>query len=141
MKFIDSGYDEDTGISFVIMQHLGKKFKEHAYLHPDEKNPSKYAGCRFAELRAKIEGLKYERTILKNKSDMALDFVKSLECYKDFDKDSPTAKCIYRQLNKRIDKVNKITDEINETMDELDKTILQRTVVVNAIERKKDKKG
>lgn len=139
MKFIDSDFDEVSGLSYVIVQHLGKKFKGYAQVHPEEKKPSKYAGCRYAEARATIDALKYERKLLKNKSDMALDFVKSLECYSDFDKDSATAKCIYRQLNKRIDKVNQKTDEINAALEDLEKTIMQRTIVTNAIDRKKDK--
>ena len=37
----------------------------------------------------------------------------AIEGYKDFDKNSPTAKVMYRQLNQRIKKVNKLIDEIN----------------------------
>lgn len=141
MKFIDSAYDEISGLSETTVQHLGTKFTGYAQVHPEEEKPSKYAGCRFAELRAEIEALKYERQLLKNKADMALDFVKSLECYANFDKESETAKCIYRQLNKRIDKVNKKTDEINSKLQELDISIRQRAIVINAMDRKKDKKG
>jgi len=140
MKFINSDFYEDTGLSRVEIQHLGERFVGYAQVHPEEKKPSKYAGCRYAEARATIDALKYERKLLKNKSDMALDFVKSLECYKDFDPDSSTAKCIYRQLNKRIDKVNQKTDEINAALNDLEKTMMQRTIVTNAIDRKKDKK-
>lgn len=141
MKFIDSDYDEVSGLSYVVMQHFGKKFKGYAQVHPDEKKPSKFAGCRFAETRAVIDALKYERALLKNKSDMALDFVKSLECYRDFDPESPTAKCIYRQLNKRIAKVNEVTDQINQSLEDLERTIKQREIVTKALDNKKDKIG
>ena len=141
MKFIDSDYDELTGISCVIMQHLGKKFTGEAYLHPEDTKGSKYAGCRFAEIRAIIKALKYERALAKNKADMALDFVKSLECYSNFDKNSPEAKLMYRQLNKRIEKVNSLTDRINAAMQDLDLSIKQRDIITNALERKKDKRG
>jgi mannitol-specific phosphotransferase system IIBC component len=140
MKFIASKYDENTGWSTVTMQHLGIKFNGAAKVHPDEVNPSKYAGCRFAEMRATLNALKYERKLLKNKADMALDFVKSLECYAGFDKNSDTAKYIYKQLNKRIEKVNKVTDEINNLQYDLDVAIHQRDMVTKALERKKNKK-
>jgi hypothetical protein len=140
MKFIDSDYDEVSGISSATVQHLGKKFTEQAYLHPEDKNASKYAGCRFAESRAIIKALKYERALAKNKADMALDFVKALECYAGFDKNSPEAKLMYRQLNKRIQKVNDITDSINAQIQDLDIAIRQRSIVVNALERKKTEK-
>ncbi len=138
MKFIKSIYDPDTGISNVIMQHLGKKFVGKAVAHPDDKeNASEFAGCEYAEIRAKIMALKHERKIAKNKSDEALDFVKACECYANFDKDSATAKVMYRQLNQRIKRVNDITDEINELLMTLDRKIHQRTIVTGAIKRKK----
>lgn len=139
MKFISSDYDENTGISTVVMQHMGKKFVEQAFFHPEDENPSRYAGCRFAEIRAIIKALKYERAIAKNKADMALDFVKSLECYAGFDKRTPEARLMYRQLNKRIKRVNDLTDRINAAMQDLDISIRQRSIVTKALERKKTK--
>ena len=139
MKFIKSCYDPDTGLSFVIMQHLGKKFVGEARLHPeDNENASRYAGCEYAEIRAAIKALKYERKIAKNKADQALDFYKSCIGYANFDPESNTAKVIKRQLNQRIKKVNDITDNINELMEELDKKIHRRAIVTNALKRKKN---
>lgn len=139
MKFIKSSYDPDTGHSYVIMQHLGKKFVGEARLHPDDKeNASSYAGCEYAEIRATIKALKYERTILKNKADQALDFIKSCKGYANYDNDSETAKVINRQAYQRVKRVNEITDQINSLMNELDKKIHRRTIVTGAIQRKKD---
>lgn len=140
MKFIESDYNEISGISYVTVQHLGKKFTGKAYLHPEDKDGSKYAGCRFAELRAMIKALKYERALAKNKADMALDFIKSLECYAGFNKNAPETKLMYRQLNKRIKKVNDLADKINAAMKELDVSIKQRSIVTKALIRKKTKK-
>lgn len=138
MKFIKSSYDPDTGFSYVIMQHLGKKFVGEARLHPDDKeNASQYAGCEYAEIRATIKALKYERNLAKIKTDEALDFVKACENYAHFDKDSESAKLMYRQLNKRIKKVNDLTDQINELLKELDTKIHRRVIVTNALKRKK----
>lgn len=139
MKFIRSSYNNETGISFVEIRHLGKTFIGEAHCHPEEKNPSSFAGCEYAEIRAEIKALKYERKILKNKSDMALDFVKSCGCYKNFDKESPTAKAIYRQLNKRIEKVNNITDEINKRIRALELKMKDREITIKAMERKKER--
>lgn len=139
MKFIKSCYDPDTGKSFVIMQHLGKKFVGTARLHPEDKEKgSKYAGCEYAEIRATIYALKYERKIAKNKADQALDFYKSCIGYASYDKESETAKVVLRQLNQRIKKVNDLTDAINELMDLLDRKIRRRTIVTNALKRKKN---
>ena len=138
MKFIKSSWDYDSGYSIVIMQHLGKKFIGIAKINPEDPNPkSEYFGGMCAEIKATIKALKYERKLLKNKSDMALDFVKSLECYKDFSKDDPAAKLVYKQLQKRIDKVNDITDEINSLYKELDLLVHRRNIVLKAMDRKK----
>ena len=139
MKFIESGYNPTTGISYVVMQHLGKKFKGIAKLNPSEPEGSSYAGCYYAELRAKIKALKYERTLAKQKSDMALDFVKSIEGYSKFNKEDPSAKAVYRQLNQRIKKVNDLADQINAIYKELDSAIRRRDIVTKAIDRKKSK--
>lgn len=139
MEFIKSCYDPDTGFSFVIMQHLGKKFTGTARLHPDDKeNASEYAGCELAEIRATIYALKYERKIAKNKADQALDFYKSCVGYANYDRESDTAKVILRQLNQRIKKVNDLTDQINELMDAADRQIRNRAVAARILKKVKE---
>ena len=139
MEFIKSCYDPDTGFSFVIMQHLGKKFTGTARLHPDDKeNASEYAGCELAEIRATIYALKYERKIAKNKADQALDFYKSCVGYANYDRESDTAKVILRQLNQRIKKVNDLTDQINELIDAADRQIRNRAVAARILKKVKE---
>lgn len=138
MKFIESTYDSGTGTSTVIMQHLGVKFEGTAQEHPEETNSSSYFGCQLAEIRAKIKALKYERKLAKQKSDEALDFVKSCEGYAKFDKDNDAAKVMYRQLNRRIQKVNDLADQINKLLKEEDQVKNQRKIVLGAIERHKE---
>lgn len=140
MKFISSAYDPSSGVSKVTMQHLGVKFDGWARVHPQEsEKASEYAGCYYAELRATIKALKYERQLAKNKADQALDFVKSCECYAKFNKDSATSKAMYRQLNQRIKRVNDLADKINNLYHELDNGIRSRDVVIKAIESRKAK--
>jgi hypothetical protein len=140
MKFISSHYNQEKGLSNVCVQHLGKKFNGLASAHPDDKeNWSELAGCSYAETRAMIEALKYERQLAKQKADDALDFVKSCECYSKFNKDDPSAKVIYRQLNQRIKRVNDLADEINDLYAALDTSIKRREIILNAIKAKKAK--
>lgn len=141
MKFISSSYDPETGVSTVTMQHLGKKFLGTAKLHPDEKEKgSKYAGCYYAELRAVISALKYERKIAKIEADTCLNFVKSLECYSKFNKEDESAKSVYRLLNRKIKRVNDITDTINSNMRQIQTAIINRSIVTKALDNKKNSK-
>ena len=139
MKFISSNYDSKDGESYVVMQHLGKKFYGFANLHPDDKkNASEYAGCGLAELRSTVKALKYERKLAKNKSDEALDFVKACEGYAKFDPESNTAKVMYRQLNRRIKRVNDLTDKINDLLEEIKTFAQRREMIINAMKKKKE---
>lgn len=139
MKFISSSYDPNTGKSEVVMQHLGVKFKGSAQIHPDDwENASSYEGCFIAENRAIILALKYERYITKKKSDEAIDLLKACEHYANFDKDSPTAKVLYRQVNRRIKRVNDITDKINNIYKAIEMHTHARSTVLKAIKRKKE---
>lgn len=139
MKFISSNYDPEWGESFVEMQHLGIKFPGFANVHPDDKeNASEYAGCALAELRATLAALKYERRLAKKKSDEAIDFMKSCEGYAKFDKNSDTAKVMYRQVNRRIKRVNDLTDQINDLLEEIKMFGQKRQIILNAIKRNKE---
>jgi hypothetical protein len=137
MKFIKSGFDKDTKRSWVVMQHMGKLFKGEARVHPEDMDKvSEIVGGRYAETRATIAALKYERKIVKEKCEECRKFVRACEQYKKFDKDSPTARVIYRQLNRRIKRVNDIADEINSLYKSMGKHIWQRNIILKSIERK-----
>lgn len=140
MKFISSSYNPNTGVSKVIMQHMGQKFEGVAIVHPDHMDTaSKYAGCYYAELRATIKALKYERNKLKKETDICKNFVKSIECYAKFNHDDESAKSIYKQLNVRISKVNDLTDEINNLIYKLNYAIHQRDIILKSIATNKTK--
>ena len=86
MKFIDNFYDKEVGRSVVIMEHRKKRFVGKAFLSPDdEKKASEYVGCAYAETRAVIKALKYERKILKEDAETCRKFIKACECYKGWD--------------------------------------------------------
>ncbi len=141
MKFISSTFNKETGISIVVMEHLGIQFEGIARLHPDDANSaSEFAGCAFAEARATIKALKYERKVAKEKAEQTRKFVKQCECYKDWDPNSPTAHAAYRQMSLYIKKVNKLTDIINNMDFELKRSIWDRDITLKAFERNKAKK-
>jgi len=138
MKFISSLYDGAKGFSSVVMEHLGVNFIGTARLHPDDAHKaSEYAGCAYAETRATIAALKYERNKLKEEAEMCRKFIKACECYKGWDPESPSARAAYRQLNRRIKKVNDITDEINDRTFNLERHIWKRDITLKALDRNK----
>lgn len=140
MKFISSSYDEKSGISTVTMQHFGRKFIGTAKFCSDDPNPSsEFVGCRFAEFKATIAALKYEREIAKIKAKEASDFVKSCSCYKEFDSENPVAKLMERQLKKRQQRVEDITKEIEMFYKSIEETKKRRTEFYKKINDLKSK--
>ena len=140
MKFIDSDFNKETGLSYVIIEHMKKQFTGYAHCHPEEKYPSEYVGCALAEKRAAIKAFKYERTILKKEADAVIKFIKSCECCKDFDKEEKSVKRMYRMLNKKIDKINNLTDMINTLTNSIGEDEFKRAAVIRALERNKQKR-
>ena len=140
MKFIDSSYT--NGISVVILEHKGKKFKGVALLHPEDKKKnreSEIIGGIYAEDRAMIKALKYERQLLIQEAEACRKFITSCKQQKTWDNESPTAKTIYHQLNVKTKKINEITDEINQMILDLKREMIRRDVILDAFQNKKTK--
>lgn len=58
-KLVYADYDEDSGKSTVIIRNKYGTFEGNAYLNPEDKDiASKYAGCRYAEIRADLKSVK-----------------------------------------------------------------------------------
>ncbi len=139
MKFLDSTYSF-YGTTVVWLDHLKHKFKGIARLHPEDADrASELVGGRIAETRATIAALKYERKLSKEESEIIRKFVKKCEEYKNFDKTSPTAKAMYKQLGLKIKKVNQLADIINDLMIHLQREIVRRDVLLNKRKETKDK--
>ena len=138
MKFISSFYDNESGESTVILQHLGKKFVGHSKIHPDEFDKrSEFAGCSYADMRASIQGLKYERRLLKEEVNTIDKFIKACECYNNFDPESPTAKVLYRQRNQKNKRIEKINEHIAWIERILKDRIINRDKFLKKVEEKK----
>lgn len=138
MKFLNNAFDRKSGFSMVTLQHLGKKFTGFAKVHPDDENTAtEFAGCTYAESRAYIKAMKYERNKAKEEAEICRKFIKACEGYKNWDPTSPSARAAYRQLNRRIKKVNELTDIITDEIFMLNHKIKQRDAVLKALERNK----
>lgn len=129
MKLIDAWYEESTGKSYATVEHLGRRYQGMSKLHPEEEHASKFTGCRYAEIRAQIKALKAERQSLIWKCEECRKFVKACSQYKNWDKESPVAKVVYKQLNARIKQVNELTNQINQLEWDLNIAIRQQNMI------------
>ena len=132
MRLVDAYFNENTGISYATVEHtingIKRRFQGIAKVHPEDAG-SKFTGCRYAETRAQIKALKAERESLIAKCEECRKFVKACSQYKLWDKESNTAKAIYKQLNSRIKQVNELTNKINHLQWDLNIAIRQQDTV------------
>ena len=139
MTFIDViNYWDRTD---ALVKHLGRTFVGSAKLHPDDQNTrSELVGGSIAETRAIIKALQYERKLLKEKYKEYQNFVKACECYKNFDKDSQTAKVMYRQLNRRKRNIEKLTEKIDLLKEGIHEGLRERVRVLAKLEEIKNQR-
>lgn len=118
-------------VSFVSIKLNNEYlFDGKAYCNPDDFF-SDYSGCKIAEIRAERKAYKFLLKQERKELHKLENFVKAIECYKDFDKTSKSAKCVYRQLNRHRVNVKSLTNAIRhsieyenkyiKTLDELNK--------------------
>ena len=142
MKFIKASYNKESGESVAIVTHMNEIFTGSAKLHPEDKaHASEFRGCSLAETRAMIRALKHERQQLMKEAEICRKFINACSCHKTWDKESPTAKAAYHQLNLKIKAVNKMSDRINAFYAGLIRSIRAQEKVIDLLNHtKKDTK-
>ena len=141
MRFLDSSTVEEIGYSTVIIKHKGNEYVGQAKCHPDD-TFSEFTGCRYAQERAEINALKDEWKQKKHDCDECRKYLIAVSQYAGFDKESSTAKAMFRQLNRRIKEVNKLAEIISQKQFNLQIAIRQQDGFNSKIEqmRLKDNK-
>lgn len=132
MQFKDSSTIPETGYSYVIVQHCGNEYMGKAKCHPDDEW-SEFTGCRYAHQRAEINALKDEWRKKKAACEECRKFVVAVSQYSNFDKESLTAKVMFRQLNRRIKEVNQLAEKISKLEFNLRVLIRQQDKAKNLI--------
>lgn len=133
IKLISSNYDEESGISNIIIATEIGNFYGYAFLHPDDKNvASSFLGCEIAEYRATIE---YFREKLK-RINISLNTLYELQyALNDF---TPLV------INKRITQKEQYKKELQENIKSLQEVINNkvenRLLIIKKLEEIKEKK-
>ena len=134
MRFLDSGTVKETGYSTVVIEHKGNKYVGQAKCHPDD-TFSEFTGCRYAQERAEINALKDEWKQKKHDCDECRKYLIAVSQYAGFDKESSTAKAMFRQLNSRIKEVNKLAEIISKKQFNLQVAIKQQDSFNSKVEQ------
>ena len=128
--FRESWTDKETGFSAATVDYKGEIFFGSAHCHPDDEW-SEFFGCSLAETRATIEAAKYELELCREDYKNCKNFVSAVTGYKNFDPSSPSAKAMYRQLNRKKQAVERAKQRVK---------LLKKSIVVQQENREKFKK-
>ena len=125
---VNSEYNENTGTANVVVRGKhGDIGSGKAKLHEEDREyGSELVGCGIAHARARINLKKKRYQRLKAECEANRKFVQTVMSYKNFDKTSDTAKCIFKQMNAKIAEVNRLATEISNDMTELEASITKR---------------
>ena len=119
-KIINSYYDENSGFSTVTIQNKRGQYSGNTLLREeDKKYESRYAGCRYAELKAYINMIKAEIKELKIQLDAFEKFYKNLQMAKAFNEKSYEAKRLRGkifELKNKIKERTELKDSIHNTL-------------------------
>ena len=135
MKFISCDYNENSHYTIVCMEHLNIRFYGIAKLHPEDEY-SKYVGAEVAESRATIKALQYEVQLKKVKLHEIENFIRACQQYKNFDKNSSTAKVVFKQYNRKLKEIKNLKDEIESTKESLSWYLKSRDKLMEKIRTK-----
>lgn len=135
MRFITSDFNKETGVSVVAIEHMGRTFYGIAQLHPEDKAfASTYTGCNYAEMRATIRALQWEKFLLIRQTKEWKNFLNACMSCKNFNKYSKSSKVMFRQYNRKVKRINDLKEEIADIKQELHELIQERN---KYIEKKK----
>ena len=127
-KMIYSDFNEDTGVSIVVIQTPNGTFKGKARACPeDKKYLSSYAGCKIAEMRAEIKCLKMQKKILKSK----IDVLNQLLCSISF-KSRERTSILFKTQKIKTD-YDSIVNQIKELEKSIKDAISSRDAIINKL--------
>lgn len=108
-RIIDAGFNEDTGISHVIIQTPKGTFTGYSKLQEEDRPyVSKYAGCRYAEIKANIKAVNAEIQEAESQLSAFEKFYNNISESKRFDPESYEARKIRRQIYELQEKVSEL---------------------------------
>lgn len=111
IKVINADFNSDTGISTVTIRTPLGEFTGTATLHQDD-YPSKFKGCRIAELRADVKYLKAYRRQFRNELNGLNKLVGRMSSYRNYNYNSIEAISVRKAIEETKHQINKLSIQI-----------------------------
>lgn len=139
IKYRWSEADKELGCCTTAVKYGNKIYIGEAKLAEGD-TWSEIFGCRIAEIRATIKALNAIIDTKRKEYKAIENFIKATTCYKNFDKESPTALCVYRQLNRKKVEIENLKMQRGKLKKFIKDSIEMREKIEKRIARAKDLK-
>lgn len=111
IKVISSNFNEETGVSTVTIRTSLGEFTGEAILHPEDA-PSRFRGCRLAELRADVKYLKAYRKQFRNELNGLHKLMGRMSSYRNYNHNSIEAISVRKAIEETEHQIGKLTIQI-----------------------------
>lgn len=138
-RIVQSSYEEESGLSHVVIETKYGQFQGYAYRHPEEPTPSNFIGCHIAEMRALLASMKYEYKMERNALKTLKHTYSILVNCADTDEFGIELRKFRKQIYLQETKVEKLKNQINCLTDRIKNYHIERQKLLNArAERQKN---
>lgn len=139
IKTIASDYNENTGLSSVTISTDLGEFTGYSKLHPEDiEIASKYAGCRYAEMRAGIKYMKAKARIAKYKLEPLKRIYNNLNQMNSFNNNNNKGiKMLEKEIYLLEDEIETFIMNTKTLQERLDKAINSRPDIIKDIKKRR----
>ena len=140
IKLISSDYNEETGVSKVTIATDIGQFTDYAYLSAEDAEiASKFAGCRYAEMRASIQYMKQKARIAEYKLEELYKIYKDLTQRNNCNMNNIGIKLLEKEIYILEDEKQFFKTNVKTLTERLNEAINTRPDLIKKIEKHKDK--
>lgn len=139
VKYLWSDANKSNGVCVTAVTNKDNVYKGYAKLAEGD-TWSEIFGCRVAEIRATIRALNDVIEQKRNEYKAIENFIKATTCYKKFDKESSSAACMYRQLNRKKVEIERLKKQREKLKKYITDSIEMREKIEKRIAKAKDLK-
>lgn len=141
IKFLESNYDKESGISMVKIATECGFFYGYAFLGPDDKEyESEFLGCEIAEMRAISDYYKRKVHFLKTRLLTLYDIARDIHHNSQFDSEHFEYQIIQKRIKQNEEQKKLYKEYISDIKEAIEYKLDARIELVEKLKKKKQDK-
>ena len=138
IKFLESNYDKESGISMVKIATECGFFYGYAFLNPEDKEyESEFLGCEVAEMRAISDYYKRKEHFLKTRLLALYDIARDIRNNPQYDSEHFEYQLIQKRIKQNEEQKKLYREYIKDIKEAIDYKLDARVELVEKLKKKK----